>query len=178
QQDAVNGNLVTSLPRLLRLLRSLTLDQPHLGALSLERLVNLVTRDIDLAGLVVVVTEHRESALIVRRTVNSRVHIDAQLGIVDRLRSGRAERVPGLRDTARRVNPSLKLGNGRSLGVLRGDGKDSELSTAIRQGLNSHDQFSSFVKGAARDAPWTWGFPPGAETVEATQREHAAQASD
>src|SRR5699024_3172295 len=117
QQDAVNGNLVARLPRLLRLLRSLTLDQPHLGALGLERLVNLVARDIDLAGRVVVVTEHRESALVVRRTVNGGVDIDAQLGIVDRLRGGRAEGVPGLRYTARRIDAGLKLGNGRRVRV-------------------------------------------------------------
>src|SRR5690606_39887294 len=74
----------------------LTLDQPHLSALSLERLVNLVTRDINLAGLVVVVTEHRESALIVRRTVNGGVHIEigrascrerGEIGVVCRSRS-------------------------------------------------------------------------------------------
>src|SRR5699024_11967427 len=31
QQDAVHGHLVARLPRLLRLLRGLTLDKPHLG---------------------------------------------------------------------------------------------------------------------------------------------------
>src|SRR5699024_3585127 len=148
QQDAVNGNLVTHLPSLLRLLRSLTLDQPHLSALSLERLVNLVTRDINLAGRVVVVTEHRESALVVRRTVNGGVDIDAQLGVVDRLRGGRAERVPGLSDTARRIDTGGQLGNGRRVRVSRCSGKDGELRAAIRQGLNCHGQFSSFLNGA------------------------------
>src|SRR5690606_11039046 len=126
----------------------LTLDQPHLSALSLERLVNLVTRDINLAGLVVVVTEHRESALIVRRTVNGGVHIDAQLGVVDRLRRGRAKGVTGLSDTARRVDTGSQLGNSRGARVSRGGGKDSELRAAIRQGLNCHGQFSSFLNGA------------------------------
>src|SRR5699024_4833878 len=148
QQDAVNGNLVARLPRLLRLLRSLTLDQPHLSALSLERLVNLVTHDINLAGRVVVVTEHRESALIVRRTVNSGVDIDAQLGVVDRLRRGRAKGVSGLSDTARRIDTGSQLGNGRGLRVSGGGSKDSELRAAIRQGLNCHGQFSSFLNGA------------------------------
>src|SRR5699024_6700137 len=148
QQDTVDGNLVTHLPSLLRLLRSLTLDKPHLGALSLERLVNLVTRDINLAGRVVVVTEHRESALVVRRTVNGGVHIDAQLGVVDRLRGGRAKRVPGLSDTARRIDTGGQLGNGRGVRVSGGGGKDSELRAPISQGLNCHGQFSSFLNGA------------------------------
>src|SRR5699024_6710485 len=148
QQDAVNGNLVPGLPRLLGLLRGLTLDQPHLSALSLERLVNLVARDIDLAGRVVVVTEHREVALVVRRTVNGGVHIDAQLGVVDRLRGGRAEGVPGLSDTARRINTGIQLGNGRRVRISGGSGQDSELRAPISQGLNCHGQFSSFLNGA------------------------------
>src|SRR5699024_9772683 len=97
---------------------------------------------------VVVVTEHRESALIVRRTVNGGVNVDAQLGIVDRLRSGRAERVPGLSDTARRIDTGGQLGNGRRVRVSRCSGKDGELRAAIRQGLNWHGQFSSFLYGA------------------------------